>query len=246
MHVTGAEMTASALVHLFLALILNTEGTNCDLNNFFRFENFGGASQGILGNHASFLLDPSDINSTHHIWELDPDLKKCETFTETGDLPAQCVPCLILHEICFIISFFFQYFCALRSSAFQRRERLSVSTWGVHTQTWQMDQHLYIVHEVQQNIQGTGRTLSLNPGKHKIWTQDLWNEHQEDPRCPAIPDIGVSVLFGISVEGKACKSMTWSIFMETFYGSDEADHLMELEIFCPCTVPKVTKPLFLH
>lgn len=110
MHLTGAEMTASALVHLFLALILNTEGTNCDLNNFFRFENFGGASQGILGNHASFLLDPSDINSTHHIWELDPDLKKCETFTETGDLPAQCVPCLILHEICFIISFFFSIF----------------------------------------------------------------------------------------------------------------------------------------
>lgn len=98
-------MTAWALVGLFSALILKTEDTNCDFSDSFRFGNFGGAPQGILGNPACLLLDPSCINSIHQINKLDLDLKKCDTFNKTGDLTALSVPCLILHGVGFIISF---------------------------------------------------------------------------------------------------------------------------------------------
>lgn len=176
MHVTGAEMTASALVHLFLALILNTEGTNCDLNNFFRFENFGGASQGILGNHASFLLDPSDINSTHHIWELDLDLKKCETFTETGDLPAQCAMPDTPWNLLYYLIFFSVFLCIEELCLSTQGEALCEYLRSAHTDltdgpafvhcTWSTTKY---TRNRKNPLTEPGQTQDLNSGFMK-WT----------------------------------------------------------------------------
>lgn len=245
MHLTGAEMTAWALVHLFLALILNkyiNEGTNYDFNNSSGFENLGGASQRILGNPANLLLDPSGINSTHPIWKSDLDRKKCETSTETADLPAPSVPYLILHEIYFITSFFSNIPVHWRALPFNTG---GGSLWVPKECTHTPDRWISKCKKYKKNTQGTGRNLSLSPHKHKIWTQDLWNEHQEDPHCPAIPDIGVSVLVGISVERKECKSIDMFSIYGIFYGSGEVDHLMErticLKFFPPLYSAKSNK-----
>lgn len=48
-HLTGAEMTAWALVYLFWTLLLKTKDTNCFLVTLLDVEILVGASQGILG-----------------------------------------------------------------------------------------------------------------------------------------------------------------------------------------------------
>lgn len=81
----------------------STEDTNCDFNNSFNFETVGGASQGILGNPAYLLSDLAGTNSTHHIWKWELDLKQCDIFPETGDLPAPDTPWSLLYYVIFSI-----------------------------------------------------------------------------------------------------------------------------------------------